>query len=35
MDLSPTTLLTASFFLFVVLAMFAWAYFDAPDTATL
>lgn len=34
-QLSSTTLLTDSFFLFVLLAMFAWAYFDAPDTDTL
>ncbi len=35
MDLSPTTLLTIFFFLFVLVAMLAWAYFDAPDIDTL
>jgi hypothetical protein len=34
MDLSPTTLLTVSFFLFALIVMFAWAYFDAPDSDT-
>ncbi len=33
MDLSPTTLITVSFFLLGLLIMFAWAYFDShgPD----
>ena len=34
MDLSPTTLLTIVFFLFALLVMLAWAYFDSPDTDT-
>jgi len=34
MDLSPTNLLTIFFFLFVLVAMLAWAYFDSPNTDT-
>ncbi len=34
MDLSPTTVLTVSLCLVFLLALLAWAYFDAPDIDT-